>query len=115
MKSKIKTTTTKKKLQAYFESKAPNAIVGISGVNDDCPLARYFKAINDLKKNKSDINIGNMINIDIYNGEDSTETFASEPKAWMRNFIEAVDSEENPVSPSGRVSAKKALEILAKC
>lgn len=104
----MKATVTKKEFQAYLETKTPSAQIGISGNSEKCPLAKYFQTINEIKPSQVEVNGSILLN-------DKEGNFVKEVdlKPWMLKFINGVDAlnEDNNV----RISAKKALDILATC
>jgi hypothetical protein len=108
----MKTTVTKTEFKSWLETKTPGALVGIAGEGESCPLAMYFRTINGVKKGK--VEIDGSVTIYDKNG-DSKSTYT---KPWMNKFIEKVDgwpeSEENKTK-SDRITAKRALDILAQC
>lgn len=106
----MKLTVTKTEFKSWLEEKKPSASVGRGGDDEGCPLAIYFRTINEVGKGKI------LINADAIQGPLSSK--ATQLKPWMNEFISKVDNwiddEENKTG-SDRISAKKALDILASC
>lgn len=106
----MRATCTKKEFKNWLLTKKSNAKVGVSCDSESCPLAHFFHSINDTSKD---------LHIDVENGliqifDEFDNTKKAETKLWMRKFITIVDSLGNFRS-GYKVSAKKALEILANC
>jgi hypothetical protein len=114
----MKTTTTKQEFQAWLKNKKPSALAGFAGNPYSCPLAQFFRSINELKEDQVNIvDIGGLNEgVLILNKEGNEKRENLKP--WMKKFIEKVDSwldDETNKNGSDRISAKKALDILSSC
>lgn len=112
----MKATLTKTEFKTYLESKTPSAMVGIAAHAEKCPLAKYFQTINEIKPNQVEID-GEVC----LHNKDGDVVRTAKFTPWMEKFIQGVDefgTESESKSDkfgSVRISAKKALDILAKC
>jgi len=106
----MKLTFTRKEFKSWLESKKPNAQVGIPENGLECPLANYLKEINKKDKNFFFVEVGKN-DIKVYLRNETVR--CSGVAQWMVNFMWKVDKYEENEKPLKRISAKKALQLLA--
>lgn len=101
----MKATVSKKEFKAWLETKTSSAQVGVPSDGEKCPLAKYFQSINGIKPGQVEVG-GEIV---IYD-KDGLHSKAASSKPWMVKFMDGVDKIDGT-----RISAKKALDILATC
>ena len=114
----MKLDFTKAEFQAWLESKAPSAQVGLTADRNSCPLANFITKTSKTKDKDKDTCKVYVYreSIEVWDKKESHVLKFVKNKAWMTKFIKEIDGpEDDNYNDNKRVSAKRALEALSKC
>jgi hypothetical protein len=90
--------------EEWLRKHRPNAVVGHAGFEDDCPLARYLKAIQ-----------GKDANVYVWTDHYSVNSREYKLPVWARQFVWELDHSRNldhSRKGGAPVTAKEAIAIL---